>query len=1107
MPSRRGQSEESSEEDEVDEQMQDPEARSDLPPASQYERLRDADFKHLDHAEEDDQRATQRLKNRPELIGENHAALNAVIQRIEVFNFMCHRRLRVDLGPLLNFIVGENGSGKSAILTAITLCLGGKASSTNRGGSLRSFIKEGEDHASLVVWIKNQGPDAYKPDVFGDSIIVERHFNKTGSSGFKLKGTSSNRIISTKKADVDDVVEYYCLQVDNPLNVLSQDNARQFLNAASPATKYKYFLQGTQLEQLDNDLAIISEYIDNLESSMQGYDETVAYLKERKIKAQKLKETLEKNGELRAKTRLYAKQLAWAQVAEQETILQEKENNIIAAEQEIIRVQQIVGEKSAALQKQDEIIRSAEAAADNLQEEEPDMERKQEEAQETFDNARATVQKLHLQEREVREQLRIANEHAKDREEKVIAEEQRLEERNGGAVAEKQEILDAARRAAELAREKRAEHLTSRAELTEKFAESETQYQEAVKLVDDKRTEINGVETRIRTLSSRQTDPLAAYDQKMPQLLKLIEEDREFRQKPIGPLGLHVQLTKPEWSSILERTLGNTLNSFIVSCREDQARLSRYLERLKIRECHVSITRPNLSLHNLKEPEEQFETVLRVLKFKDERVRNHLIISNSIEQLLLVTTRKEAESIMLDGLPPQNVVACITHHTAKRGHGLSLTNKRGNLETSFINPYPGRPRMKSDSDVEVNLQKETLRQLQSELKELDSSTRILQQTVQKCSTAVTQHKSRERSLDTAVRNAEAAVNAAEAELDTFDGVDMRLQGLQEELRTAREQENHYGEQFGTLSLEKSEANQAATVAKTALAKAKADSAEINARIAKARDKVKRYRTIRQNILAETNAAHENLEISKEMKKQAERSRDSQVRTVEEYVQGASELVPERVHIPEGESYQSIERKYETLKEQLKKFEKRVGRTEKEIHDEAANAAEQYDQAERNRENTQRLVSLAKQTLNMRLDKWRMFQRMISASARTNFQYLLSERGFRGSLKLDHKGKRLGIEVEPDETRQNVSGRNTKTLSGGEKSFSSICLLLAIWDAMGSPLRCLDEFDVFMDVVNRGISTNMLVQAARRSVGKQFILITPNAIEGKVKYDKDVHIIR
>ena len=76
---------------------------------------------------------------------ENQPADHAIIEEVVCVNFMCHGHLEVKLGPLINFIIGHNGSGKSAVLTAITLCLGGKATATNRGQSLKTFIKEGEE--------------------------------------------------------------------------------------------------------------------------------------------------------------------------------------------------------------------------------------------------------------------------------------------------------------------------------------------------------------------------------------------------------------------------------------------------------------------------------------------------------------------------------------------------------------------------------------------------------------------------------------------------------------------------------------------------------------------------------------------------------------------------------------------------------------------------------------------------------------------------------------------------------------------------------------------------------------------------------------------------
>lgn len=68
---------------------------------------------------------------------------------INILTTQCHRRLEIQFGDQINFIIGHNGSGKSAILTALTICLGGKATATNRGSSLKNLIKEGEKYIPL----------------------------------------------------------------------------------------------------------------------------------------------------------------------------------------------------------------------------------------------------------------------------------------------------------------------------------------------------------------------------------------------------------------------------------------------------------------------------------------------------------------------------------------------------------------------------------------------------------------------------------------------------------------------------------------------------------------------------------------------------------------------------------------------------------------------------------------------------------------------------------------------------------------------------------------------------------------------------------------------
>ncbi|OBA23902.1 hypothetical protein METBIDRAFT_35956, partial [Metschnikowia bicuspidata var. bicuspidata NRRL YB-4993] len=112
---------------------------------------------------------------------QNHQMRHAgYIKKLTLKNFMCHDHFELNFGSRMNFIIGRNGSGKSAVLTGISVGLGAKATDTNRGSSAKSLIKDGKSMARILVEIENDGVNAYEPEIYGKSIFVERKLTREG---------------------------------------------------------------------------------------------------------------------------------------------------------------------------------------------------------------------------------------------------------------------------------------------------------------------------------------------------------------------------------------------------------------------------------------------------------------------------------------------------------------------------------------------------------------------------------------------------------------------------------------------------------------------------------------------------------------------------------------------------------------------------------------------------------------------------------------------------------------------------------------------------------------------------------------------------------------
>ncbi|KAL3257202.1 hypothetical protein ABHI18_007011 [Aspergillus niger] len=962
----------------------------------------------LDDDDEDELelRATQAIQEKYSFTTDepNIPAEHGILERVECYNFMCHDHFYVDLGPLINFIVGKNGSGKSAVLTAITLCLGGKASTTNRGQSLKSFIKEGKEHATIVVRIKNQGDGAYMPDDYGKFITIERHFSRNGTSGFKIRA-ENGRIMSTKKSELDAIIDYFTLQFDNPMNVLSQDMARQFIGSSSPSEKYKFFVKGVQLEQLDQDYRLIEESGDQIEEKLRGREQDIAILQSRKETAKRKLDISNQHDSLRNRIRNVRNQMAWAQVEEQERIRDTLDEEILAADNQIAADEAdlsnfdvTISAAAAELEAAAESVRQANAKRGQVQEE-------KDEIQVRWDAQMTERHGLQAEQRRIREYLKAAEGRIATTQQNIDEENRRLAELSGGSFIRKQEELERAKEEASRARAQYEEHSSDRDRLFHDINEAEKEVQAAKAPLEKIKADVDEAESLLSTLKREGGPQNSGFHERMPLLLKAIEQERSFTSRPVGPLGHYVRLLKPEWSSILENAFGTTLNSFVVTSPRDSKILFQIMRKVSC-ECPVLIGSDKHINTAGNEPDSQYDTALRVLEFDNE--------------------------------VQQSVVADLKQDLSRHEQGLRSAQSR--LET--------------------------------------------------CKQARLRHERRSNELRIAAQRMEDRVEELIDALDREAPEDGRLDGLRTALQEA-EEEKHLNEGSLKDATDAMEAMMKTLKAiKQELAAKDAEIAIVQEELKVAQDAERKADEERRKRMNDKNAAAERIEDRKRDRDRIKDKREEIAARILDFSEKAN-IICDRVAIEEGETAASLDRKLERLHNDIKRYEQQLGASRDELLAEVTKASEAYDRALKQVEEFRLLAEVLKATLNLRKNRWLIFRSHISSRAKAQFTYLLSERSFRGRLLTDHEGKLLDLQVEPDITKDSA-GRGAKTLSGGEKSFSQVCLLLALWEAMGSPIRCLDEFDVYMDHINRKMAIDMLMLAARRSIGRQFILITPGS---------------
>ena len=616
------------------------------------------------------------------------------IERIELRNFMCHRRLSIRFGSHVNFVIGRNGSGKSAVLTALIVCLGGKASMTNRAVNLKGFLRAGSSAASILVQLGNRGEDAYLPEVYGNTILIERRINKEGQSQYRLC-SHSGKLISQKREELSRILDHFNVQIDNPLTILSQDSARQFLNDSAPQEKYRYFMRGTGLEQILTNYEKIREKKEIVRTVLAQKKQLLPEMKETIQKLDARYTELEKGRQSEQYLIDLKNELAWCLVEEKEKDVEDLHEAAQKSRKKMELVNEQVKLVENEISKIEKGIEQMDRQSHLVAEQVNCVAKKKRDISRVLQSHQEDLREIDGQENEIQRSQRELVKVIDRLQTRISEEKQKMQSFLDTQMEQSMRKIE--RLETELNRDN-AEH--SKTKILRDQCEANLNKLDSLLLsMEEKESELAKEMTiyknRLDNLRSAQQDRLRVFGERVPEVLKEIRSTSTFRYKPIGPIGLHIRLRDQRWKLAIDSVMGAYMESFVVRNFEDQRLLKRILDTHSCTNNIVVLNEDEPYDTQGKEPDETFLTVKRAIECNNYLIMNVLMVQASIERVILISSENEARAIMFKGSPPRNVDSCVTEDAG------TLRNVNGSA--SYFSFIPDPSRRKYFDDVEQQI--------------------------------------------------------------------------------------------------------------------------------------------------------------------------------------------------------------------------------------------------------------------------------------------------------------------------------------------------------------------------------------------------------------------
>ncbi|XP_025205061.1 structural maintenance of chromosomes protein 6 [Melanaphis sacchari] len=1018
---------------------------------------------------------------------------NGSIKSITLENFMCHSNFHLTLNPRINFISGLNGSGKSAIQTALVVGFGARAITTNRASSLKSLIKYGQSSATVSITIANSGEGngdcgPYRPEVYGKQITIVRQITES-STTYKFLN-ENNKVVKGYKNELKNLTIHFNILVDNPICVMNQVMVKTFHKSANPSAKYDLFYRAISAnvynENIEETKLIAKEYSEKLENIKsvltQCYKEVSEY--ETYEKKSKQLETLKNN------KFSYENEYAWYIVQQREKTYEECLHQIESLKCSLsentdktnILEQNIKTSSETLMEKKNELNNIENTHANNHIVYMKTKKELQEKINE-FDSMKQSIRKYDST-------LKLLISDRKELEKHIEIERQKG---NTNTLAQYKEMLEQCEQnfsEVEAAWKTNMEH-----EQILRNTVDELKH----RIGNLKNNEVTPLQRKIGEINrninsmSQQEDRINFYGNWMPQLVKNIEiafNQNKFIKKPIGPIGAYIKVNNNKWIFSIENFLGRgTLRTFLVDNFTDNKVLQSIMDRTitgNVRKPTVITSKFFDQVHNITAKETQ-NNLFRMLNFSSPVVANCLIDINRIETIMLVDDTVEAMSLMENvSKVPKNCNFSLTLDGTQvypspsyRLYALQNINEPILLQSDVSIAINNLKREKKELEVKINnLNREFENFAQSKMEKqqlfdkTQSETRLLKAKYDEYSKKINELKAKcEEEQDDRMATL----------TDEINEVDLKIAKTKEIKDNFMKPLSKYEEEIDIIN---------ERLQKTKSIIDNTDRSKLLEKIETFEFQINKYKT---EILQINNNSTEKKEILSNLIKKVENEK----KNLEKEKRQAEQLC-EKIQVIRNEEdirrdMEEINHKYQLLEMELKKR----GENHLVLRDEYKKKKEEFILHSALYKQIVDIYRANKKSVELSTVALKNYIEFVRLKVIESFDLVLMLRKIKGKLEIDQHEQSMIISMF-----DNIS---TSCASGGERTFATVALILALWSNMQLPFYSIDEYDVYMDNVNR-LATTQLLMMAIENRKNQFIFLTPQDIT-HIKSADNVKIVK